>query len=117
MDYDDNMENECIRLCDAINEIPGLKTENSCRGHGVKPFTIYFRADVHLLNNLPILLYYCDACHVGFTWDVLVLTDCAMSPVKFLLKSRSKGEQAYEEANIIAKEIKNFMEGKDGKAL
>ncbi|KKK64777.1 hypothetical protein LCGC14_2980810, partial [marine sediment metagenome] len=39
----------------------------------------------------------------------LVETDCGMSPVTFLLESESKGEQAYEEALIIAEKVTEYL--------
>ena len=63
----------------------------SCCGHGEHPFRIWFK--VKSLENLPILLYYCDSCHVGFNWDCTVQTDCGMSPVTFMLESKSSGKK------------------------
>ncbi len=92
------MDVECIPLCDAINELPGLYTIDSCCGHNKKPFRIWFEA--RSLKHLPALLYYFDSCHCGFDdWRVLVTTDCAMSPVRFRVEGNIG---AYKEANTIA---------------
>jgi len=45
MKYDENMDAECIPLCDALNLLPGIKTFESCCGHGEKPFAIHFIAE------------------------------------------------------------------------
>lgn len=107
MKYNGNIDKECVAICDAINQIPGLETTESCCGHGEKEFNIWF-----VVNNpehFPVLLYYCDPCHVGFRWDCIVTTDCGMSPVTYNLKSRSVGEIAYREARKIANKITIFL--------
>jgi len=107
MIYYGKMDKECVDLCDAINMIPGLRTFESCCGHGNQPFRIWFA--VEDIDNLPKLLYFCDSCHVGFNWDCIVTTDCGMSPVHFRIESRSKGEEAYEEAKTISFEVRQFL--------
>jgi len=44
-DYDSDMDEECIKLCDALNCIPGIKTYESCCGHGTSPFSIWMTAE------------------------------------------------------------------------
>lgn len=107
MKYDGGMDKECIAICDAINQIPGLQTVESCCGHGDKEFRVWF--GVQDLENLPVLLYCCGHCHVGFRWNCLVDTDCRVSPVTFCLESESMGEAAYREAQEIADEITSFL--------
>ena len=46
--YDDNMDTECIPLCNALNCLPGVDTISSCCGHGIDPFSIYFKCDSKL---------------------------------------------------------------------
>ena len=95
------IDNQCKSLCEAMNRVAGIHTTSSCCGHGKNHFRIWFTADN--LINLPPLLYYFDACHCGFhDWDCEVYTDCAKSPATFLIRGPIS-EQAYEEANEIAK--------------
>lgn len=103
MTYSGIMDKECVRLCDAINAIPGLETVESCCGHGKDKFRIWFYA--HRLDILPILLYFTMPCHVGFRWHCTVQTDCGMSPVVFRLESEAKGDVAYRQADRIADEV------------
>ena len=42
MKYDDNMDKECIALCNAINKIPGLRTIESCCGHDEREYRIWW---------------------------------------------------------------------------
>jgi len=101
------MDPECIELCKAINSIKGLCTVESCCGHGEQPFRVYLVVEDP--KEFPVLLYFCDPCHVGFKWTCEVYTDCGMSPVFYCLESKSKGEKAYKEANIIAEKINEFL--------
>lgn len=103
------MDKECAALCYAINRIPGIKTVESCCGHGERNFKVWF--EVSDLKDLPILLYYCDPCHIGFRWNCFVKTDCGRSPVTFSLQSESMSEVSYREAQMIADCITNFLGG------
>jgi len=83
-----------------MNLIPGIKTVESCCGHGEWPFKIWFIADT--LESLPPLLYWFDPCHCGLReWAATVYTDCAMSPVVFRITG-PVGTEAYDGAEKIA---------------
>lgn len=53
--YDDRMDPECVALCDVLNTLPGIRTFESCCGHGEHPFIVFFRADRHTSLLLPIV--------------------------------------------------------------
>ncbi len=108
MKYDDYMDPECVALCDAINRVPGVCTNESCCGHGRGTFRVFFQSTD--LRTLAILLYYVDSCHMGFRWDCTVHTDCAMRPASYYIQSEAKGKVAYEQANTIAEKINDFMD-------
>lgn len=100
MKYDDQMDEHCVALCDAMNSFPGVRTLSSCQGHGKQQFTIDFRVDS--LENLPAILYWFDACHSGKRyWNVGVHTDCGMDPAVFTVYG-PVGEQAYKDAAFLA---------------
>jgi hypothetical protein len=85
----DDMDAECIALCEAMNRYDGIMTTGSCcghdLGHGIQPFRVFFHAES--LESLPLLLYGVDACHSGVRgWKVVARTDCAASPTSFLLE-------------------------------
>lgn len=108
MRYDDSMDPECVPLCDAMNQVPGIRTHESCSGHGKTPFRVYFTAES--LAALPRLLYYFAGCHCGFSdWRVRVKTDCAMSPAVFIAEGPVA---AYSEAHRIAELLVEEMEVK-----
>lgn len=98
---------ECVALVDAMNMVPGIFTIESCCGHGEYPFRIWFKTDT--LDAMPPLLYWFDSCHCGLRgWSVVATTDCAMSPVAFLVEGPVG---AYEEADKIAALIREDNSG------
>lgn len=102
------MDNECTKLCEAMNGLPGIQTIESCCGHGKDPYRIWFT--VEGLEFLPDLLYWFDGCHCGCAgWRVFVKTDCAKSPACFVVEG-PVGEQAYVDADKIAHLIQTCNE-------
>lgn len=102
------MDKECVILCEAINKIKGIRTVESCCGHGETPYHIWFTAE--RLDCLPNLLYWFAGCHCGYSgWAIKATTDCAKSPVIFCIEG-PEGEIAYEQSKEIAKFIVNDLE-------
>jgi hypothetical protein len=56
--YTGRIDPECLALCDAINEIPGIETRESCCGHGENEFHVWIT--VHYWEHVPTLLYWLD---------------------------------------------------------
>ena len=111
MKYEGKMDLECIGLCNAINEIQGLRTFESCCGHGAEPYRIWFWAKD--IESLAPLLYYIDIWHTSFDgWSVKTNTDCSMKRPTFYIEGPVG---AYEEAEQIAKSILAFLETEEGK--
>lgn len=52
--YHDGMDPECIALCDALNSLPGIRTYESCCGHGRREFMVFLWAK-EVENLGPIL--------------------------------------------------------------
>lgn len=86
---------ECVNLCMAMNLVKGIQTTESCCGHGEYPFRIWFR--VRGQRFLPELLYWFDICHSGESgWRVVAATDCAKSPVFYMVEGPVAGYEAAE---------------------
>ena len=101
MDLPSDMDPECVELCEALNQLPGVKTTSSCCGHGAKPYRIFFT--VEKLEHLPPVLYYFDVCHCGRSdWRVFACTDCGMSPAYFCIEGPC-GEGAFNDSKLIAR--------------
>ena len=45
MKYDEYMDKECIQFCDALNELPGVTTFESCCGHLQRQYVVYLYTD------------------------------------------------------------------------
>lgn len=99
-----DIDMEIVPLLVAMNAMPGIKTTESCCGHGRRGISIWFRFDS--LESLPALLYWFDSCHSGVDgWWCDVTTDCGMGPPTFAVHSTSKGEAAYEQSKRIAEHM------------
>ena len=98
IDYSD-MDRECVALCKAINEIPGLATLESCCGHGEDEYEIIFT--VTNLGTLALLL----GCAHNSTdeWIVSVYATHYGAWPKFVLNGPIGGFKA---AAKLAREIR-----------
>ena len=102
------MDPECIKLCDAVNRIPGIRTIDSCCGHGEYSFRIFFIASS--LKALSPLVYWFSQCHCGQSgWQIIARTDCSMMPVNFMIEGPilALGENPADE---IASHINGFAD-------
>lgn len=108
LDYDSDMDEECIDLCNALNSIVGIETRDSCCGHGERSFQIFF------LVTSWVGLFFVTRCvdkrywkyghewtlelSVGDSWDGKVL------PTVFCLHSGAvKGNEAhFQAADLVA---------------
>ncbi len=98
------VDKECVDLCQSISMVPGIRTVESCCGHGEEPYRIWFKADNQRL--LPPLLWCFDGCHCGhYGWHIEATTDCGMSPVTYMIQG-PVGEEAYKQAEDIAELIR-----------
>jgi tRNA(Phe) wybutosine-synthesizing methylase Tyw3 len=101
MIYPDDMDKECINLCNALNSIKGIQTVESCCGHGKHGYWIFFHTKSFVA--LSKVAYYAMTCHSGASgWQVVANTDGRMKRYLFLLEGPS-GD--YEGAEKIAKAI------------
>ena len=102
-----DIDRECIALCQAINRFPGLHTTESCCGHGERPYLMFFRPDS--FDAMLPLLYYIDKCHIGVegNWIVRAYTDCAADQSRFVLEG-PVGDVAYRDSVTIAEALKTW---------
>src|SRR3990167_1196303 len=95
-EFQGEMDAEVVSLCRAINLIPGLRTYESCCGHGQFPFQIWLKAES--LEPLRHLAYWLELCHCGFSgWRLVVTTDCSRRPVTFRVEG-PVGPEGYQQA-------------------
>lgn len=107
------MDGPCIRLCKALNGLPGIMTVSSCSGHGQDSFSVFFRADsiksLYPVTRLLDVRYGCPS--MNWRCEVVDTDLFETDPVVFVVTSGLLvGKSAYRQANIIAKNIEEFMD-------
>jgi len=60
----DGMDIACVNLVEALNKLPGIKTTESCCGHGENTYNIWFEMDTNdlgaiILSRCMSGRYYC----------------------------------------------------------
>lgn len=111
MEYDNMMDWECVNLCDAMNSLPGIITDESCCGHGRNPFIIYFRAET--TDALVPILKELDSGQ-RWNWSVQVGWASGSTHVYFWLigpTHNQYGADAYFEANELATVLRGKSNG------
>lgn len=79
MNYPKDIDKECIDLCDALNALPGIKTTESCCGHCMQRFLIFFECTD--FKSLSILARAFDRRYSGtdVLWEITAET-CDSQP-------------------------------------
>lgn len=105
LEYDEQMDAECIDLCNAMNSLPGIVTMESCCGHSSSPYHIFFR-----VTNSKEGLFFLTRCvdhrywKYGYLWKIHLLVGDSVHedgelPITYLLTSDPiVGEDAYLQA-------------------
>lgn len=130
MTYPSDMDKECIRLCDALNALPGITTHASCCGHGKDPFRVFFRAQ-KIEDLAPVL-----RCTASSGWHVEAWWTNGAGLVVFILegpigdlgedlanwladdarrsKVREHRDETYAQENLLdAKKLAALLSGKE----
>lgn len=81
-EYPKGMDQECVDLCDALNAFEGVRTVESCCGHGRGPFFVAFEVDT--LEALHRVTFW-----VPEPWRVRVM---ALNELCFALIGPKNGE-------------------------
>lgn len=97
----------CIPLCDAINQVKGLRTTSSCCGHGENCLDVWFDADtIRALHPIAAVVH--RWAHQGWALTAQY-TDLTHRPVVFRLASGDKGVPAFEQAEAVAASIRQML--------
>ena len=72
-----DIDNECVSLYCTLNRLPGLETFESCSGHGIRPFWMFFRCDN--IDTLSRLGRAVDKRYSDGNWEI-VLDSCDGNP-------------------------------------
>ena|SRR5271157_6467168 len=107
-----NIDPECRELCIALNKVPGIHTTESCCGHNKDHYMIWLEADnVAALNKFLWAGCFRWWCWRGNWQPILETADPNRdaTTITICLESIELGEQAYEQADIMAKGITKFV--------
>ena len=100
-----DMDNECIDLCNTLNRLPHTHTYESCMGHGKHPFWVFFKCtDINELSRLgrAVSRNYSDS-----NWEIVV-DSCDTKPLgKFWLRAKTilTNEELNESINELIENI------------
>lgn len=100
---------EVVRLCNAMNKVNGIRTCESCCGHGKHPFMIWFYAQrmSSLAKIAHAFLYFSERPR---SWEIVTDVPSGSGVNVFFVQSRATGDRAYRQANSIAEAIENWIE-------
>ena len=87
MNYPKDIDTECINLCDAMNNMPGIKTTESCCGHCKERFMIFFECTD--FKSLSILARAFDRRYSGtdILWEITAETCDSQPNNQFMVSS------------------------------
>lgn len=83
------MDAECVDLCDALNSMKGVTTNESCCGHNHQPYRIWFCADS--LEPLTFIQSCIDTRYweYGDQWSIELSISDTKPFLNFMLQSKS----------------------------
>ena len=127
-DFPSDMDENCIPLCDAITALSGVRTTESCDGHGKEPFQLFLQVDTKI--HPAVGLFFLTRCvdrrywQYGNLWKLeLYVGDMFIDkklPIGYYLHSGNvKGEEAYRQAQSLVDNMNhhlnhmNFLKGYD----
>lgn len=122
IEYDGRMDKECIELCNTLNALPGIETDESCCGHSCSEYSIWFKV------TDPEGLFFLTRCvdrrywKYGYLWKIeLSVGDTYRNgylPTSYHLHSGPiVGEDAYAQADSLVENLnyhinyENFIAG------
>lgn len=108
MKYDEYMDKECILVCDALNELPDVKTFESCCGHLTRPYMIWFKS----INpySLAIIARTFDKryCGTNMEWTVNLETIDSESNPQYVYAIHSKSP--FTNYDTMMSDVKKIVE-------
>lgn len=116
MKYPNDMDPECIPICNALNAIPGIRTTESCYGHGREPFRVFFR----LVDRRKVRYLSVVARAFSRNYGVPPGWSCTLhnsdvprtTPTFMVCSGPTVGNQAYRDSGYIASNIMGSLKHK-----
>lgn len=90
LNYHESMDVECIDICDALNSMKGIMTNESCCGHNREPFRVWFSCQS--LEPLKFIQSCIDKRYWihGEEWSIRLSISDTKPFLNFVLESKSK---------------------------
>lgn len=117
------MDKECVKICDALNRLPSVRTMESCCGHGVGNFNICFYAtDVRVINALARLMSHNYSKYAWYkdqngeyheNWKIKLDICDTMDfnhDILFLLEGNRDNPNLFKEADEMADDVIEYWE-------
>ena len=114
-EYDGHMDKEVIPLCNAMNSLPGIETDESCCGHGSSKFSIFFK-----VKGTDKGLFFLTRCvdrrywKYGYLWKIELSVGDRFKdnylPIFYELHSGPiVGEDSYNQANSLVDNLNHHL--------
>ncbi len=102
------IDNECLRLCEALNKLPGIETYSSCCGHGRETFYVAFHATS--VDSLRLLSTVLGKMAIGVlsAWRIALVPPKYPDRCLFILEG-PRGQPAYTDAIELTKLIRELL--------
>jgi hypothetical protein len=82
----EDIDKECIEICNTLNRLPGTETFESCMGHGKHGFWIFFRCyDIDTISRLGRAV---DKNYSDGNWEIVVDSTDTKPLGNFWLRSK-----------------------------
>ena len=103
--YDGNMDKECIPICDALNSISDVHTEESCCGHCKDRFMIFLTCNNS--HSLALIARVFDRRYIGTSqpWHIELQTKDSGSYDYFI-----HSETKYSSEEVMIKDVNKIIE-------
>ena len=106
--YDEYMDKECIPLCDALNQLPGVKTFESCCGHLQRRYGVW----LHTANpySMAVIARAFDKRYVptSIMWDIKIETIDVERTPQFCIGIYSS--DIFHDYEMMMKDVKELVE-------
>lgn len=106
--YDEYMDKECIPLCDALNQLPGVKTFESCCGHLQRQYGVW----LHTANpySMAVIARAFDKRYVptSIMWDIKIETIDVERTPQFCIGIYSS--DIFHDYETMMKDVKELVE-------
>jgi tRNA(Phe) wybutosine-synthesizing methylase Tyw3 len=101
MKLPNDIDKECIILCESLNKIKGIRTTESCCGHGRDPFKIWFWWNDSSKSLMKIIY------NMDYDWLLKRVTGKYPTENRYFLLQGPSGDFGYTQANELAARLRS----------